>query len=1077
MRVSKTTREVDELFAAALSGLKSPLGARSLCFSSGSRNMTPLPSSKLNNLPARPPTPPRAGTRPAQSAVPSQLELDKTIDDAVQYLDDAFEIERVTSSEPRQRQNKPLVDTPQQSPLLPVGSTRTSSKRKHKVAFAPFTDWHYHQTPTHASTLSAQPSLKTLPSSREKENGSVKSILKITKQPLADRLQQSVAPIAPSNVAAHRFNSLPDMFEAVTRQLAGDAVDRSAKRDAYNSLYSTLQTYKEIPDIEALQAQTPLLLQFIQRDASAVNPLTNGPDVEVITSALKLLACLLRLPEVADKTDDTTRTSLIDMSIFALQDTSTPKAVVKDHLSTLVWQKYSNKILKPDRLRRLLDTVHEIHEHTKGNSIPGYQIEIYRRLIEQVPDLMLDRAPQWLDTVFSCLHSDVDDIRERSIKVGMAVARQLGSRKEIMDYINERFDAELDGKSYGQNFADKLTSMLLDPVRAPSVPQIWSVVNLLSRANFSKFWGQRNKHQLQSWLSVNQKAFAGTYKIKIAARTAWSQYIFCINPTISTGERDRNLLLKPVVTYFAQMKSKDLTCESARASISMYLALLYYAFRPGASFDQLDSYWGPCIQEVLSTFSGQVENGKEHAKLACIILTSLLGSSAPWRETRAFDDTLFQIDELPRLDSRWVRSRVQTVMSLVKELCGNVTSHGTGSPVPDRTCLAEVEALLGAFIKSLSNAGGKEITLSKDARHAIACLTGFLRELSDKRGMNSETITAMVETAVQQLSTTAFTETYLSRKDTNPRDSMFDVASTPSHRYSKTGDSSLPAIAHILTLLLRHDNLDSVKSILEACCSLKKSRLSKLELIGACANVAAKDFTDPDEDEPQPRHLEPFLEVATGVFTSSGSASSMGDSKVGRDYEVALRITEICLVDPFQRTKELLQSFYHAVATAVQRETGDGGLLLAVTEPHAALVCRMLQEEAPSRITADAIFGLVSCILADDTRPNHRRDIDRGRAALWAEVTKERKVKDLDAYHDLYEMIKEAFFFVYGDDIPGLFEAQMPGLANSVRLYLERTPARFQIIVLSKVQDGIGILVEDPERKWKDYPEAHTMVS
>src|SRR6266480_1268430 len=252
------------------------------------------PSSRLGNLQARPPTPPRGSTHPSYSLEASQLDVDETLDDAVQFLDESFEVERLTSSE--FRNTSFLVDTPQQSPSTTSETTRTSSKRKHKVAFAPFTSWDYHKSPNYTIAMSGQTPIKPLPPSRE--NGSVKSILKSTKQPLAERLHNTSSPRNQNYLSAYHFNTFPEMLEAIIQQLAGDTVDRSTKIDAYVALCRTLQAYKDVPDIDALKNKTPLLLQFIRRDISSHNVATTGPHNSIMTAALNLFACLLGIPTI-----------------------------------------------------------------------------------------------------------------------------------------------------------------------------------------------------------------------------------------------------------------------------------------------------------------------------------------------------------------------------------------------------------------------------------------------------------------------------------------------------------------------------------------------------------------------------------------------------------------------------------------------------------------------------------------------------------------------------------------------------------------------------------------------------------
>lgn len=1071
------------------------------------------PSSKFNSLLARPPTPPRAGSRPAQPTSASELEVDETIDDAVQYLDDAFEIERLTASEPCKQ--KPLVDTPQQSPLTAADTARTSSKRKHKVAFAPFTSWDYHKSPNYASTPPDQAPLRALPSSRENEIASVRSILKTTKQPLADRLHSTSGQYRQNMVSAHHFKTLPDMLDAVTQQLAVDGADRSVKIDAYVALYRTLEAYKQdIPDIESLTSKAPLLLQFIQRDMSSLNAVTNGPDVEVIKHALKLLACLSRIHEVAEKMDDSTCASLIDMSISALQDPSLPKAMTNHHLFALAAHKYTNKILKQDRIGRLLDAVRQVQEHMKGGSLPGFQMEIYRRLVEQVPDLMVSRLSQWLDVVISCLLSDVDEVRERGIKFAMYAAQQLGARIEITTFVSERFEAAPEGRTYGQWFIDELISMLTKPSTAASVPRIWSAINLLSRAGFNQSWLHRH---LKPWLSVNQNAFAGTQKVKIAARIAWSQYILCINPSLSTSENDRSILLKPVNAYLVEMKSSDFTTESAQASLSMYCALLYYALRPNASFEQIDSYWEQYVKDPLYAMAvqrkepgGESSGNKSQCRLASSILISLFGSPATWKETRAFDDDFFHINDLPRLDSKWVRSRITTILEpLLKWLVYLLPEGYRNAPPGSKDSnFAHAEALLAALFKAISDAGSKEITLSKDTRSAVAHITTFVRNLKYRNWMTPKLYSRVIEVAFRELGPSPFADTYLTFTSGNSGAFNLNEALPPSNNYAricaqltsaatfhqlapdiedslpafafeKTCRSlTVPAAAHIIAALL--ETLDdrwkldrshrTVKQVLQLCLSSRKLRRSKLEFLQGCAVAVLDERKLPTHEQSR----EVILEAGAELFRASEAACTSGVSQIGLDYLAALDLITLCICRPEERLARPLKTLYKAIAEAAAREAGDGGVFLAVTEPHAALVMDKFHPwEAFLRTSKQNFMVLyyASLVLAYDVRPKHpRRDIEKSRVALWGAGQKEKKVEDFDPYEYLYKLVDLAFGVLYVEDFA--HQPESASFLEALRVNLENAPANFRGSVLRKFQNGIVKVVVDDERLWSNHKRA-----
>src|ERR1700753_2862632 len=133
------------------------------------------------------------------------------------------------------------------------------------------------------------------------------------------------------------------------------------------------------------------------------------------------------------------------------------------------------------------------------------------------------------------------------------------------------------------------------------------------------------------------------------------------------------------------VSSGDFSAGVGRRILSTYYCLLYYSLRPMSTFEQIDIYWEEYVEHILLKFrlqgtptesSGKKQDGKtksdilEHQHLyhSCLILQNLFQSGCKWTETRAIDSAPFQIDELPQLDSKWVRSRIQKVFKLVSHL-------------------------------------------------------------------------------------------------------------------------------------------------------------------------------------------------------------------------------------------------------------------------------------------------------------------------------------------------------------------------------------------------------------------------
>ena len=1028
------------------------------------------PSLRLSNLPARPPTPPRCSSRPTQSITASQLDIDETLDVAVEFLDKSFEVDHLISSE--LRKNRFPVDTPPRSPSITSETTGTSSKRKHKVVFAPFTSWDYHKSPNYTTVQSGQTPVKPLPPSRE--NGSVKSILKSTKQPLAEGSRKSFSPRKQNNLSVHHFSTFPEMLEAIIQQLAGDTEDRSAKIDAYVTLCRTLQAYKEVPDIDALKSKISLLLQFIRRDISPHNVVNKGPNAAIITAALNLYACLLSIPAIAEIVDDQSYTSFIDLSISTLQDDNVSKTIAQHYLSALMAQKFTIKTLKQDRFGRLLHSVNGLQNRIKGNKIPEYQLELYRRLFKQVPDLMALSVSKWLDVLLPCLLSNVDEIRTRAINVCLFASVQLAGKSEVSDFISQTFETDSNGQTYGQFFVEHLHKMLSDSSTAPSVPRIWSVVSLLCRANFLRSWIQQN---LKLWMIVIQTCLRCGPKTKIAARVAWSRYILCVNPSLSTDSSTRMRLRAPVDNYFVDKGAPEVSTESARSGLSMYYALLYYSLRPNAPLEQIDRYWEEYVSEVLQRLACK---SKDHATLAHQILTSLFESTASWREMRAVEDTMFTIEELPRLDPKWVRSRISRILDLIQVLIQRVTESNSIADFDP----SPMEKMWTAFINSIADAGSKEIILSKDMKAAVANLTNFFYSQHLPQRLLAPLFGRLIENAVGGLGASAFADSFLSIVG-----SKLEAVLSPTRRPAET----VCAVPYLLAgfYSLPHDSTDDVElcsvsatKILRLCCQSRKLRVQKLELLLKCAHAANRSWDDETLDDPQlsSAAIGPLLECAHEFFSSGSLVPGTVNSQTGRDYERALQLIQKCLPHMTIKHLEELETFYNVLVETAKAEAGEAGILLAVTEEHAAFVTNCLRETLgqDKNLKAGFLLSYASIILKHDVRPKRARgELQKARVALWGEgarFVRDKRAEDLDPYKRIYDLINRGLELVYRK-MQEVEQGMAVGFLDAVHRYIEQTPASFQSIVLRKVQSGIAVLVQDESHILKFSPMIRAKVT
>jgi hypothetical protein len=942
------------------------------------------------------------------------------------------------------------------------------------------------------------PGLKELPPSRERSSLKSRSILKPSK-PTSDR----------SSHSAHNFKSLGEMLEWALKSLAKDEMEQ--RLDAYCSLLTTLQAYDGLPDTNNLNEKFRLLLHFIRRDMAAVDRSKDPPvpDVHLITKSMKLLMCLLRLPELREAVDTEESASIMDYSLSVLQGAEISKTMANHHLEFLAQQKFGPHIMTPDRTLRILSALRTIDERVLGNNVVARRLMIYQRLVEQIPAVMALKLAEWLDHVFHAMLSSVRELRETAIKFGISASVKLGGKKEASKAMIDLLNRSVGEETYCKFLMDRLEENLDIPEYKPLAPTIWSVPILFLRATRPS---TLSKPLLRAILSLPQTCLNRTDRadpkqiLKCYTFRSWCRLIFAENLSLSTLPHFRKALRTPVEQQLKRQKDGDFSQNLAQTALSSYCTLLYYALRPDASYAHLDLYWDEYVFQIMSDLCSQSRN---HAELGSSILMSLFESEAVWNEQRANEEPWnVGIDDLPRLDSQWVRSRLATILKLVRLFVeAPPRVDGTSNPPTTTrtvsTNLLDANPLWTALLTSVADAGNIEITPSMELKSAVASITTLLSRVwaSYSRSDSSTKLTLptfgrLVETAMDKLGAVIFTDKILVR---NSEDNNFEAASTPSHRNRAGGPLQSPAL-HLIRMmsasylcdvvpnqrssisdeLLPQDfsSLDDaipgntvlqglISLIATRCWRSRTSRNAKLGLILDLAEVMIDSLgtqSSADVSCTPSSKLDPLfstlLDLALRTMSEVNSLSGQ-HAQVGQDYKLLLKILTLAL----RHTKSLFSSMeklYLQSVSMAKREAGEGGVLLAITEPHAEMLAGYQVSHMAQSANVVRYAGLV---LREDIRPKNRRVIEQSRRSLWGGVTSPVvKTADLEYTH-LYPMMSKTFNVVYDslDSSESSVEIAQ-NFIGAVTEYLTRSSTP-QGVVLRQIQDGMMILLRDKSKR------------
>jgi hypothetical protein len=666
------------------------------------------------------------------------------------------------------------LNTPNSTPSSSSQSTFDSQTRRQKrVNFSPWMDY----VPPNARLKDLQPSKQT-------DVAMPKSILKSKNG-------------SPTNTKTSTFKSMKELLESILQELAGDK--RDLRFDAYFVLVRTLRAYNDVPDRQTLGDKMHLICQYIRRDLSHASSDSDELDAALISQVLKLVAIFIWDTEVSKLLTDDFRLFVLDRSIQALEDVLLPKSLTILYMNVLATQKFSVKIMTSDRAQRLITAVEDISNRVSGNNVVVQRLMIYLRLLEQARTAMASKVKSWIDHLFSGMFSSIKETRSRAIRFGMQAGLDLGSNGLVSEVVRDllNMDSETGIKNISY-FSERLTQMTATKGDRDQVPQIWSVAILLLRGKRHMI---SNWAHLKEWLQVIQKCFnCGGSSIETQTYLAWNRLVFALSLDKWTSPSMIRLLRQPIASKFRLQASPNAEKAVKTATLSSYCNLLYYAFRPGTSSAQLELLWD---EYILTVMRDSFLSNQENANQACRILCSLFWNPnlVLWNENLAHETKTIEAKDLPRLDCKWIRSKLSSILEIVEALFRGADGND------DSDCTSVTETWT-SLTKALGEACSKEVKPPIESKQAIAltCNTlmriweGKVASLNVTGDALSDTFlkrfSFLVNTLLSNIGTFPFTETHLTRSS----DGSFLIPNALQHRSSQQA-ASQPAIFELIGLI------------------------------------------------------------------------------------------------------------------------------------------------------------------------------------------------------------------------------------------------------------------------------------
>ncbi|CAH0056747.1 unnamed protein product [Clonostachys solani] len=946
------------------------------------------------------------------------------------------------------------------SPSATANSNRSSQAAK-RVEWSTHTDYqeppdYNRDRPRKSSPLSAPPSASSKP---------IKGILKQT--PTSNIFASSWDGSLDGSLGQA---SITEMLDSTIKQLAG--ADRDFRRDAYMMLSRALKTSNNLPDRVALQDKMSLLMQFIQRDVTSKKE-DGSPDTTLVNHALGLLATFLHFPAIASTITSDFAVFIIDHSIRCFEDPTLSKDVARHLMQVVAFQNFSAKVMTLDRVGRLVASLHKIENHLMGKSIVMSRIQIYRRLVKQSRVHMLAHS-DWLKDMFTDMLSTIRDIQTQAINLGMEAGYTLRTGNQLFRKVIEILQTTNEDQRYSDFYIRRLQEMVKDRQYSATVPQVWSVVILCLRCPLERW------EDYGAWFALIQSAFnTSDSRTKIEANYAWSRYIYLSLHDNRATPKLLGTLCQPLLSQIrrkATTKQLEENVKLRKTVISVFCTLCYYGLRPGHDrITPTEMFWDSALHPFISQLAGldgTREVRPDDLLQASRILIGLLDVSTPvvWREDRIMDLPPVKPDELPSIDSKWIRKNSDRIFRLV-------------GPILEKKLLdmANMESLpyrlWQALVGSIAAASAKDIKVSEDTARFMASALGLISRVWSQGCLEGNDILVsrfypsvlnLLKTLINGLGHLPFTEKRLSMTVAN----TFEPIATPSQRSDRSEKSKglvRNSLLHLFSILSAvpagaSDDQHLADFFLSAFSLFLVGKPDKfrMDLTREVLQLLPSNSLSP---------FAPWLLGAQSLHSSYSERAAAGPPSTGKilgpEYREVVSHLELGFSSYPNLPIEHWLTFFDSFSKHVTAELGDAGRALTVTEPLAKVLLGQVQGKLPQQSPKD--IKAINAILGTVKFPHEKQALEVVRRKLWGDVPMSKS--SMDPYDHLYKLLNFELKYSY-DNLATLdAEGQIVEFLTAVNFIIGDSFSLMGFECVSRVQDGLSTWFQDGKSQLSSHDE------
>jgi hypothetical protein len=620
-------------------------------------------------------------------------------------------------------------------------------------------------------------------------------------------------------------------------------------------------------------------------------------------------------------------------------------------------------------------------------------------------------------------------------------------------------------QTYIDFYIQKLSEMVKDKQRSSIVPQIWSVVTLFLRCPLDRW------EYYAPWFSLIQAAFnTSDSSTKQEANYAWNRYVYLSLADGKAPPKVFNALCQPFLSQLRRklsIKQPEESTKMRRTVISGACNLLYYAFRPGHDRSPLpEVIWDATVQPLVSQLvglDGTREPQSDDVMQASRILVGLLDVATPvvWREDRIMDLPPVRPDELPSIESKWIRKNSERIFKAVGPI---IEMKFLDLANKESLAYRLWQALLG----SVAAASAKDIKVSEDTLKFLASSFSLLSLVWSKGCQGDEAILTQkffpsvrnfVKVLFDALGMLPFTEKKLSMTVAN----VFVPVATPSQRLNqpeKPQGVVRNPLQHLFSILCTmppgaaddEHFADFFQSVFDIFL-IGKNAKSRL---GVCRELSLL--------LPQ-NTLSPYavwILEASAVRLALETPEDLSAPRIGKlpgpEFREVVSLLERGLVShpnlPFSHWHALFEYFSGRVA----REFGDAGRAIVIVEPLAKLMLSNISFDSAKLCTKSV--KTTQSLFETARLPRDRQALDAAQRKIWGSPYAATKAGSSDPFDNLYRLGNLILSSCY-ENLRVTQTTDIASLLSVIATFLVALFPQTELNTVHKLQEGLSLWFQD----------------